>query len=1039
MSFAHLHVHSYYSFLQGLASPAELARSAANTGMQALALTDHLVLTGAIEFHNACIEQGIKPLLGLELDITAPARPGSGSPYEGVLVFLAEDSAGWRSLCRLSSAALARPEGPRSLPIESLARESAGLICLTGGVLGLIARSLENGHPDLAQAQLAQLEQIFPQRLYLELPPGASHNAGLRQELRELSRRTRVPMLAAQDIYQISAEQDEMRRLVTAMRQNSPLPEGQDPSVGPSIAYFMSPQEIESRYADNPQAIQAAGEIVERCQPVLPVGLPHLPTYDTPPGVEADQLLRMKAESGAIHFYGSITPAVQERLDHELSVIERLGYAALFLIVEDILSFARANSVPYSSRGSAASSLVAHCLGISSPDPLRLNLYFERFLNPARATLPDIDIDLCSRRRDEVIDYVYRKFGSQRVAMVCTINRFRRRSALREVGKAHGLPPAEISRMADSLPSRWYGPSDQEAPEEPAYADLAGKYPSPRYQAIFRQAAALLGIPHHLSIHPGGIVISPGEITDLAPLQLASKGVMITQFDLDSIEQLGLVKIDLLGIRGLTVLGDVVEAIRTQKVPHVRSRLERLDDIPEADQDTSLLVKNGQTIGCFQIESPGMRLTLREIQASSLDDVMVALALYRPGPLTGGQKDNFIRRFQGAEATTYLHPSLAPLLDDTYGVILYQEQVLRIAHQLAGLSLADADLLRRAMSHFDPGQQMQTLKEKFIQGTYQLHHIQSSTAEQLWDLMAAFAGYGFPKAHAASYARIAWRSAWCKAHFPAIFMAAVLANWGGYYSQSNYLTEARRMGLSLKPPHVNHALHEFSVSYLEGKPVLFMGLDQVRDLTSATQKRIMGRRPFRTFEDFLSRADPRLAEAENLVKSGALEGMGTIPALLLRLRLGGWQGGQLSLFDATETGEQDLSIGEKARLQQEILGASVIVHRLELFSDQIAASQAVTTVDAARRIGQRVSVAGIRQFWRRSNSSVGEPVYFMSLEDLEGMLQVLVSAEVYRRSRSELRQAGPFVIEGTVEMDPGQIEPKLRAERIWSIGYSPEA
>jgi len=503
-----------------------------------------------------------------------------------------------------------------------------------------------------------------------------------------------------------------------------------------------------------------------------------------PAGMTPDALLQQKARDGALRLYGEITEEVENRLSHELRAIESYGYASIFLIMEEIVQFARQNGVPMSSRGSAASSLVAHCLGITSPDPLRLNLYFERFLNPARHTPPDIDTDLCSRRRDAVIRFVYERFGTDKVAMVCTINRFRRRSALREAAKAHGLPPQEISAMADALPHRWFGPRPKSAQSDLPYPELIGRYRSPLHQQIFQQAHSMLGIPHHLSIHPGGIVIAPGAITDLVPTQLAAKGVVITQFDLDSIERLGLVKLDLLGIRGLTVLGDVAEEIAAGKSETLSSVL---DAIPQDDPATAELVRSGRTVGCFQIESPGMRATLREIQARSVDDIMVALALYRPGPLTGGLKDEFVRRHRGEEQISHLHPALAPLLEDTYGVILYQEQVLRIAHELAGLSLADADLLRRAMSHFDPGQQMQSLKGRFIAGAAGRNSVPPEVAERVWELMAAFAGYGFPKAHAASYAQVAWRAAWCKRHHPAIFMAAVLANWGGYYGQREYL------------------------------------------------------------------------------------------------------------------------------------------------------------------------------------------------------------------------------------------------------------
>ena len=414
---------------------------------------------------------------------------------------------------------------------------------------------------------------------------------------------------------------------------------------------------------------------------------------------------------------------------------------------------------------------------------MRLNLYFERFLNPARATPPDIDLDLCSRRRDAVIRFVYERFGEEHVAMVCTINRFRRRSALRAVAKAYGMTPTQINALTQALPYRGHGTSARQRQAQTPYGELQERYRSPIHQQILQDASALIGLPDHLSVHPGGVVIAPGKLNELVPTYLAAKGLLVTQFDLESIERLGLVKLDLLGIRGLSVLGDVAEVLQTNQPGRFLNPIEALEAIPEEDPPTQELLRSGRTIGCFQIESPGMRATLKEIQAKSVDDVMVALALYRPGPLGGGLKDAFVRRHRGEEPVTHLHPALAPLLEDTHGVILYQEQVLRIAHELAGLSLADADLLRRAMSHFDPGKQMQGLRERFIAGAWTQRGMPRDVAERVWELMAAFAGYGFPKAHAASYAQIAWRAAWCKAHYPAAFMTAVLANWGGYYRQ----------------------------------------------------------------------------------------------------------------------------------------------------------------------------------------------------------------------------------------------------------------
>lgn len=1034
--FIHLRARSWYSFLAGLASPAGLAQAAARQGMPALALTDYLHLSGAVEFYEACREAGVQPILGLELPVAGPRQlpPDSGS-----LALLAMDLAGWASLCRLSSALQDGPflEENRPLPFERLAEETGGLLCLTGGLRGQIARQLRSQQVRSARAYLAQLAELFPGRLYVELQQHAPADSSLVQALASLAQALDLPVVATHAIHYLEPEQAALERLLAAMRLNSRLNEIPEEACAPPGSHFLPAAEVEARFAAYPQALAASQEVAQRCRLELPLGKPHFPEMPLPEGADALQALREKARVGAERLYGAITPEIDARLERELAAIQARGYAPLFLIMEEILQFARRRGVPTSSRGSAASSLVAHCLGITSPDPLRLNLYFERFLNPARATPPDIDTDLCSRRRDEVIDFVYERYGEQRVAMVCTVNRFRRRSALREVAKVYGLPPAEIKALVEALPYRWWSPGGR-APDEPPFAELAERYPSPLHQAVFRDASALLGQPRHLSIHPGGVVISPGALTDLVPTQRAAKGVLITQFDLDSIEKLGLVKIDLLGIRGLTVLGDVAEAISGRSPGRFSTPLGALDSIPEEDPLAADLVRTGRTIGCFQIESPGMRATLKEIQARSVDDIIVALALYRPGPLTGGLKDSFVRRHRGLEAPEDLHPALAPLLRDTYGVILYQEQVLRIANELAGLGLADADLLRRAMSHFDPGEQMRTLKERFVAGAWEHSRVPAEVAERVWQLMAAFAGYGFPKAHAASYAVVSWRAAWCKAHEPAVFMAAVLANWGGYYSQRVYLSEARRMGLELRPPHVNHAGREFSVGYPDGRPTLFMGLDQVRDLSRRTQARILQERPFRSFQDFLARADPRPVEAENLIRVGALKGFGAIPELLRRLERGGWRGGQLPLFEVAALGEGgegegDWSLAERVAAQEAILGVGVDAHPLELLAAQITASGALTTLEAAARVGRRVRVAGIRQTWRRVGAPRGEMLYFMEWEDLEGMLEVVIPASAYNRYRRAFSATRPYVLEGEVFLNQATGEPFIRAEKAWLL------
>ena len=996
--YIHLNTHSAYSLLEGLPLPAELVQAASASGMPALGLTDHHTLTGSIEFVQACKVAGIQPILGLEIDLET-----------GRLPLLASNLAGWSSLCRLSSALALRDNPSAVCPLELLSEHAQGLIAI-------------GQH----ESNLGALKEIFPKNLYISLPDPAR---GLPRS--NLARQFGLPLLASHPVYYLTSQQASLQRTLAAIRLIQPLEKLSPDEIAPPNAYFASSREMEIRFQHFPRALKASLEIAERCQLELPLGVAHMPTVPLPPGQTATSFLREKAEAGALKLYGTITPEIQARLDHEIEVIARMGFEPIFLIVEDLLNFARETGVPYSSRGSAASSLVAHCLRITSPDPLRLNLYFERFLNPARTSPPDIDTDLCSNRRESVIQHVFETYGAERVAMVATINRFRPRSALGDVAKAHGLESAKVREMVNRLPySFWARFEERDANGETLspFTELRSVYPA--YQRIFDEAEALLKLPRHLSVHPGGVIVAPGPLTDLVPVMSSgTKGIVITQFDLESVEALGLVKIDLLGIRGLTVLGDVAEFIQQSQPERYATRLSVLDSTPQTDTATSDRIETGQTIGCFQIESPGMRATLREIHARSEDDVMAALALYRPGPLSGGLKDAFVRRFKGLEPVQHLHPALAPLLDETFGVILYQEQVLRIAHELAGFSLAEADLLRRAMSHFDPGKRMQELQKKFVEESRVKSGVPAETGERVWEMMAAFAGYGFPKAHAASYARVAWRSAWCKSYFPAEFMAAVLANWGGYYSQRVYLSEARRLGLSVRPPQVNHAGSNFSVGQVNGQKMLFMGLDQVKDLTHRSIERILRNRPFTSLDDFLTRADPRPLEAESLARVGALEGLGSIPSILRRLQGGGWKSGQLSLFSWNEAEGPDWSIEQKMTAQQELLGISLEANPLELLADKISAAGAISTLEAAGHIGERVTVAGIRQTSHRSKTAKGESMMFLSLEDLSGTLEVVLFPDAYRQAKEIVNSSQPFLITGVMEMDIERGEPFFKAEK----------
>lgn len=1024
-AFVHLHAHSYFSLQEGLISPEDLVKTAKLNGMQSIALVDHRCLSGVVAFEQVCRHEDIRPIYGLEIEL-------SWQGQQGIIVLLAANQEGWSNLCRLSSQVMLVDDtvGEVSIDLGILAGNSAGLIALTGGQRSLLDTFIHRSQEEHALQWLAQLHDIFSDKLFIELQ---QHSPDQEIHLRRLVKMTaasRIPYVATHDIYYLNEEDTELQKTLASIRLSCKVKDLRQDQAAPSNAYFSSQVEMKQRFAWLPEAIENTRIIAALCNCRLPIGDTHFPEVPLPAGKTVTEVLREKAYLGARQRYGRIDEHISTRLEYELGIIAKRGYEPIFLIVEELLEFARQNGVPISSRGSAASSLVAYCLRITNPDPLALDLYFERFLNPARSSPPDIDTDLCSRRRDLVIQHVFDKYGSERVAMVATINCFRPRSALGEVAKAFGLATSEVRQLVESLPYRQaFGEhlqSDQEL-----FAALESA--NPRFQRVFEHARRLLDQPRHLSMHPGGILVAPGKITDLVPvMRSGGKGVTITQFDLEGVARFGLVKIDLLGIRGLSVLGDVAEAIFSWRQSEFSNAMQVLHSIPLEDEETARAVRAGQTIGCFQIESPGMRATLREIEGDSPADIMSALALYRPGPLRGGLRDAFVRRFKKLEPVEHIHPILEPLLAESYGVILYQEQVLRIAHELGGLSLADADLLRRAMSHFDPGEHMKTLQQRFLAG-FQQRGVSLEKAEKVWEMMAAFAGYGFPKAHAASYALVAWQSAWCKAHFPAEFMNAVLANGGGYYSQRVYLSEARRLGLRTEPPHINHSGYQFRVAYPQGEACLYMGLDQVYGLTRQTQERIIANRPYHSLDDFLSKVDPRKAELENLIRCGALSGFGSIPQMINRLATGSWRKNQPNLFVWQAEDGQDWSMQEKAQAQEQILGVSVNVHPLDLVAAKTRAAGAVASTELINRLGESLVVAGSRMTSRRVRTAKGDLMLFLTLEDLEGMLSVVFFPQVYRQYRAALHGNGPFLIRGVVEWDQELAEVWLRAEKVRNL------
>ncbi|MFZ1467095.1 MAG: DNA polymerase III subunit alpha, partial [Anaerolineae bacterium] len=626
-----------------------------------------------------------------------------------------------------------------------------------------------------------------------------------------------------------------------------------------------------------------SGEIAAACGDCLPDGRPIWPGLALPSGKTPDAALSALAQADLERLFPADSPRrgqAQERLAAELSAISSHGFAPLFLVVADIVRFARSHEIPVSTRGSVANSLVAFCTGITTVDPIEHGLLFERFLNPARANPPDIDLDFCSRRRDEVLRYVRDAYGADRVALIGTVSTMRPQSAVRETGKALGLPAEQVNRLVGQLPHRWH--PDPRRRDQRTMDDVLAALTDPLEQETVRVAYTLVGQPDHLSVHPGGVVITPGPLTDIAPVQWAPKGFLITQFEHGDVEALGLQKMDLLGIRALTVLADAAAWVREG-----HDAAFGLADIPLDDAATADLLARGETIGVFQCESDGAQRTLRKLKARSVRDLAIANAFFKPGPAMGGMAGAFVRRYRGEQAVTYLHPALQPILGPTQGVLIFQEQILRLAREIAGLTWAQADQLRRGMSHFG-AQEMAALAGQFIAGCQRPPPtgpgFTPAQASTLWEQVMPFAGYGFNQGHATAYAEVSFRSAYLKAHYPAQFLCARLADYGGFHHPAIYMAEAVRLGLTVRPPHINFSAEAFSLTEGRSGPVLFMGLGQVRDLrqaaiTAICQERGAGK--FSDLRDLLRRVALRPKEIEHLIRGGALDGLARSRASLL--------------------------------------------------------------------------------------------------------------------------------------------------------------
>ncbi len=657
-------------------------------------------------------------------------------------MLLADGPDGYRSLCRLSSALQARPDRveavQQGVTWADLAANRAGLICLAGGRMDWLAGLLAQGDRSGALGVVARLAGVFDAHLFLMLDRAGEAERSVAPQMAEVAARFGIGTVAVQPIYTLFPNEKPKLKLLAAIDRNcrvqdvpaSALPDGGDPDVD---LHWLSPAQMAERFADLPQALAQAGEIAAMCRPALPDGRPIWPVLDLPVGQSPDEALRAAAQAGLVERYGPAPdPAIPARLDAELAAIGRHGYAPLFLLVADVVRYAHERDIPVSTRGSVANSLVAYALGITTVDPILHDLLFQRFLNPARTEPPDIDLDFCSRRRDEVLAYIRDKHGADRVALVATISTMRAKSAVGETAKAYGLDRAAIVALQKRLPRGWH--PDPRRRERKSVDEILAEIADPLHRRVMREGYELVGQPHHISIHPGGVVVTPGPLTDTVPLQWTPKGFNTTQFDHGDVEAIGLVKMDLLGIRALTVLADAAQLVRERHDPTFRTAR-----IPTDDDITGEMLRVGETVGVFQCESSGAQRTLRQLKARSVQDLAVANAFFKPGPATGGMAAAFVRRYRGEERVSFLHPSLAPILGKTQGILLFQEQILRVAVEIAGLAWADAEHLRRGMSKFQ-AKEMAALRDNFIAGCMRGGGpgFSLKQAETLWTQVEAF-------------------------------------------------------------------------------------------------------------------------------------------------------------------------------------------------------------------------------------------------------------------------------------------------------------
>ncbi len=1076
--FVHLHLHTEFSLLDGANRVSPLISTAKSYGMPAIAITDHGNLFGAIDFYQKAKKGGIKPIIGCEAYLAPKSRfdkEGHGvhsddyetaiasNPYYH-LILLASNDRGYRNLMKLIS--IANLEGfyykPR-IDKEILEQHAEGLIGLSGCLRGEIPYLLARGLEKEAYAAADDYQRIFgKEHFYIEIQDnGLDLQNKVNRLLIELGKKKDIPIVATNDCHYLHKEDAHAHDIMLCLQTGKTVNMQNRMRFETKELYLKSPEEMTKAFVELPQSVSNTLRIAEMIDLELTFGKAHLPHYHPPEGMTREAYLEALSEKGLRKRMDRMNGRAEsqrvlyeQRLKSELDMINAMGYPGYFLIVWDIINYARQSQIPVGpGRGSAAGSLVAYALGITDIDPIQNGLIFERFLNPERVSLPDIDMDFCMDRREEVIRYVTEKYGADHVCQIITFGTMAAKGAIRDVGRVLEVPFAEVDRLAKLVPNTLNITIEEALAQEPKMAEAVKN--DPKIGKVIEMAKELEGLSRHASTHAAGVVISDAPLTEHVPLYRGSKGETVTQYPMGDIEKIGLIKFDFLGLRTLTVIDRAIKLMNPSRIEKGLAPLQA-SDIPLDDVETYAYLGTGETTGVFQLESPGMRDLLTKMKPETFEDITAILALYRPGPIGSGMLDDFIKRKQGKKKIKYDHPKLEEILKETYGVIVYQEQVMKIANALAGFSLGDADLLRRAMGK-KKVEEMAAQKTLFIQGAL-ANKVNAKKAEKIFDLMEYFAGYGFNKSHSAAYALVTFQTAYLKCHAPQAFMAAVLScEMGNADKVVKYITECRQMGIEILPPDVNESDKDFTVV----NDGIRFGLAAIKNVGGGAVDSIIEAREkkgrFESFFDFCNKIDLRKTNKrviEGLIKCGAFDAMKTNRASLMNVMEQAMQqglqhqkeqaSGQLSIFGGSDSESnprpsqmtiQDIPEWDDTRIakcEKETLGFYITRHPLSQFSDIIEKRSVTSTEDLGSIEEDReIRICGVIIQKRVTLTKRGDRMAYLRMEDLTGSVEVIVFPDLYRAASSYFEQDIPLMISGT--LDRGDKGLKLKATLIMPL------